>query len=445
MANRGVKCLISKSAVSVQDIQDKGVSRSIEFGLQPKPDLLSLSKDPQDDETTPGTKCLFQHDREPLNYEHPSDPEKDIRLVKCSCNQGPNLSNLISYQTPLRLTTKAPKAIRVHELPPELIFSITEYLETPALNALRMTCRQFYRIVPGVSLCGVHIVQFKDLVQRDRYTEFVCQERNDLSWRRLLGCSACRELHYRCFFSPVQKLLDPSQRICYGAQGYLRVCPHVALSLKDFRARAYKEDGSTQALNDWLSICPTCLGDRPWEEYRNVYMILRPSDCLPIYGTPHDVELVRVFTILRSSRCPAFQTEAAFETEVIEALSKLDIRVCPHIASRDSVAWSHMDLPAAENLPGCHGPARSTAMPLMFHPLRGSESRRGLLEGRCKVLDCRTTLMLDLVPPRASHLIVKIVTKLGDLKDATDPMWLRRLTFPIEDEVSRKKTGIVVE
>ncbi|KAF2234739.1 hypothetical protein EV356DRAFT_501311 [Viridothelium virens] len=357
------------------------------------------------------------------------------------------LADLASTLADLRLVTQIVVPFPILKLPVELVLNVTDHLEPPAINALRMTCRRLYTVVSGIKrtqMCPECQLQFSKLIRRDRYAEICQLERDGGLDKRLLVCGACRKPHDRVFFSQGQKMLDPYLRHCFGMQGYLEFCPHRMFRLDKLRRLAYHQDGLLRDLPSLgLKLCREC--PEKAQRHRGFGRLHLTGFSVPSHHRPGGrwarVEISRDYYITLASR-----SEPSFEGQVARALSKLNVRVCPHTKLSDLVPGLNTSAGsskhptegaeyqvATERIPG--DDLRRIAAPLEILPVSNETEWTSFYRSGCGVLNCKTRVELRRVPswdcqtPSKDHIIATIRNDLGDLRDANDPRWLRQIVL----------------
>ena len=362
----------------------------------------------------------------------------------------PGLSSLISPLENLRLTSLVSTPFPIQELPLELILNITDFLDPPARNALRMVCRLFHSTVPNTSksqMCRICQAEFKQLIQRDRYIKYCQMEQDGLLSNRLV-CSKCLKPHDICFFSEPQKSQSSGKRACLGMQGYLEYCPHRMLSLSQLRALAYRPDGSLRDIWIRRALCQQCSSSRPVSENmvaRRVELIKASSQASSSGTQKVYASLIREHAVMKFC-----ETKVLYETNIAEALSALDLWICPHMKTCDLITHlgTYIDREAAgyescntaeEFLRGL-GPPNITARPVTSFPLPPIITQDPLFTGSCNDSDCTTEVKLYLgngLGSRVFQIKVRTATSLGPLHDANAPRWLGRLMLPKEIKIRK--------
>lgn len=345
-------------------------------------------------------------------------------------------SNPIPSPANLAMTAPTLKASPIHKLPAELILSIANYLDPPARNSLRMTCRLLCSTVSGFTraqMCGDCQADFKKLIRRDRYAEHCQMELNGSPRKNQLVCSKCMEPHFEIFFSQPQKSLSPYTRACLGMQGYVELCPHSTVSFDELRAKVYHADGSIQDSPMTKILCMKCSARPPRQDtFRQIYLAFWPRTQRSESSPAAQVSIRRDHLVMRYP-----MHKVLFEDDLAKALNKLDVRICPHTRLKDLTAppEAHQNRESAEGSTTRHGPRRLNRAPLPIFPLPKSRLWDPVFQGVCRVMNCNTKVALHLDPgwyPGEIEVIAKIDSKLGPLHDATDPRWLRHVIIPVD-------------
>jgi hypothetical protein len=118
----------------------------------------------------------------------------------------------------------------LQSMPPELLFTIFDYLYGADLACLKATNRGFYSLRYNTFLSENECKTFNKRFQAGLYAR-VCEKELQRPWVfrktfwRRLPCSVCQTTHSRAEFSELERTLDDRQRACRGALSLFRPCP----------------------------------------------------------------------------------------------------------------------------------------------------------------------------------------------------------------------------
>ena len=215
----------------------------------------------------------------------------------------------------------AETASPLQSLPPELLFTIFDFLSGADLACLKIACRFFYALEYRTFLNEPEAKDFYRRFQADLYSR-ICREKQQRPWilRRLPGarlpCSVCRTTHPRSQFSSDERQQDDSQRACLGALGLFRMCPCTTITFVELKS----------ALEKWLRF--DCLPHSPCRRLDRFTSVVRRM--------PMGVECQIQIRILR------LKFEPVNPDDVRIQLEKVGVHLCPHLSTSSPYVFKEL-------------------------------------------------------------------------------------------------------
>ncbi|KAF2493963.1 hypothetical protein BU16DRAFT_590802 [Lophium mytilinum] len=148
-----------------------------------------------------------------------------------------------------------------YQLPAELILTVADVLTTPSLISLRGTCLKLREIVkqpPMIQADERH--EIRHILRRDAYTSYCNSTNENRIGMRKKGCSFCKTTHQLHMFTAAELRNPPSQRLCRGSSGSIKLCKHMNLGLEDLQKLKFNQSFDCRHLdhgfdNDHPRIC----------------------------------------------------------------------------------------------------------------------------------------------------------------------------------------------
>ncbi|KAF2651674.1 hypothetical protein K491DRAFT_85425 [Lophiostoma macrostomum CBS 122681] len=275
-------------------------------------------------------------------------------------------------------------------MPPELLFTIFDYLHGADLACLKAACRGFYSLKYNTFLSETECRTFKKRFQADLYARICKGERErpwilrKTFWRRL-PCSVCKTTHSRSEFSSLERSLDDKKRACRGALSLFRPCPGKVFTFTELR----------DALVNW-----------PRWDCNGHYQ------CYQIAGFKSTVRRNPTMGIECEMKIKVLQFEGDINPDAVKLqLWSTDVQMCPHLRTSTPSVYEEL-YQDAQRLASRRGHGTMWAEDL------------GATQLWCPEKQCITRVYTRLVSLwNSRQLYLCVCRRLGRMQSATDPQW----------------------
>ena len=297
--------------------------------------------------------------------------------------------------------TSAPAATEenhpLNQLPNELLLEITEYLKYPDRFCFISTSRRLRHVLlhtmndSSVTLTASGSKQVARRLEKDWFSREAIEEEKQGNYMMLeqLLCGHCRIKHEKLAFSSDEILHPPTERLCYGAEGWFRLCSHKSFTFKDLKRYTYFQDSQETAL--------TCCNHKPTDAYR----------CELIIGGSGIFKGERSWRLLDISNS---DQKRVYCRPVQDALRELAEPICPHMNTADVAVFKRLHKESVRYTP--HHFSKRTYC--------GTLSTPDDSVIHCLHPDCDT----EVVTHRGDgYMELRATRCLGYIKTALDPKW----------------------
>ncbi|KAF2234735.1 hypothetical protein EV356DRAFT_142892 [Viridothelium virens] len=336
----------------------------------------------------------------------------------------------------------------ITEVPPDILLSVTDFLDAASHNALRLTCRGFHTSLKLRKMDVSEDVSFTTWIKKDLFSQTCAQELQQAFPPHLACCAACMTTHPCHLFSPDALHTPPAERLCRGHEKRLRICNHASASLTQLRAALEpshfpKDDSSTdERVWNHFALCssskhPVCPTRTSSQE---PFLVVWPSGKRDASTRKPELEIVRFYRLVPGATGGCSRSDGGFQEpfvvkggvviglrrQVMWAASRIREDACPHINLRRLFGGEGCMVDRRKIL-FQGAPVRSCSISKdCLHP--GLAHCDVIAEWKCASPNCDT--VIGLYHNVLGELYLGTRRHVGDLEDANDPRWLTQLEAP---------------